>query len=64
MKSKRGVGRPAKPREVARNPGLSIRLTAEERRVIDAAVARSGLTQSAWVRNALLAAARDAKRIT
>jgi hypothetical protein len=52
-------GRPKVPKNKALTPGISVRLTAAERRLVDAAVRRSGLTQSQWARKALLSAAAD-----
>jgi hypothetical protein len=57
MKAK--MGRPKIPKYKALAPGLSIRLTASERQAVDAAIARSGLTQSEWERKVLLSAAAD-----
>jgi hypothetical protein len=54
-------GRPKVPKSKALAPGISVRLTPAERKVIDAAIARSGLTQSEWCRNALLSSACDGK---
>jgi hypothetical protein len=50
-------GRPKVPKSKALTPGLSVRLTASERQAVDAAIARSGLTQSEWARKVLLSAA-------
>jgi hypothetical protein len=57
MKAK--IGRPKVPKNKALEAGLSVRFAANERKFIDAAVARSGLTQSKWARKALLSAAMD-----
>jgi ABC-type thiamine transport system ATPase subunit len=54
-------GRPKVPKGKALTPGLSVRLTASERQAVDAAIARSGLTQSEWARKVLLSAAEDRK---
>jgi hypothetical protein len=52
------VGRPKVPKNKSLTPGISVRLTAAERKVIDAAIARSGLSQSEWCRKMLLSAAK------
>lgn len=44
---------------MSRTEDIRIRVSPDEREVIDRAVARSGLTLSAWVRLLLLRAARD-----
>ena len=48
------VGRPKVPMDQARVPGISVRLTADERKPIDAAIKRSGLKQSDWARKSLI----------
>jgi hypothetical protein len=48
------AGRPKVPIDKARSPGISVRLTPEERKPIDAAIKASGLTQSNWARKSLL----------
>ena len=58
------VGRPTTPREHARAPGISVRLTQAERVVIDAAIKQSGLGRSAWARKCLLYVAQNGIRIT
>jgi hypothetical protein len=50
-------GRPKVPKNKALTPGMSVRLTAAERKAVEAAVARSGLTQSEWFRKVLTSAA-------
>jgi hypothetical protein len=55
MKTK--IGRPKVPKSKAFAPGISVRFTPAERKIIDAAIARSGLSQSKWARKALLSAA-------
>jgi hypothetical protein len=55
MKTK--IGRPQVPKNKALTPGLSVRFTIGERKAIDAAVARSGLSLSKWARKVLLSAA-------
>lgn len=58
------VGRPVTPTEKARVPGISIRLTAEERKLIDGAIGQSGLRRSDWARKSLLFVASKGIRIT
>jgi hypothetical protein len=48
------AGRPKKSKEESRVPGISVRLTKDERKPIDAAIKRSGLKQSDWARKGLL----------
>ena len=45
------------PKNKKFSPGVSIRLTELERKTIDSAIKRTGLTQSVWARKALLYAA-------
>jgi hypothetical protein len=52
-------GRPKVPKNKTLAPGISVRLTASERKAVDAAIARSGLTQSEWARKVLLSAPGD-----
>jgi hypothetical protein len=52
-------GRPKVPKNKALAPGISVRLTPAERKVIDAAVSRSGMSQSEWCRKMLLLAANQ-----
>lgn len=54
-------GRPKVPKNKALAPGISVRLTPEERKLVDAAVTNSGLTKSEWARKMLLSAATNAK---
>jgi hypothetical protein len=56
---KRKVGRPPTPRREYKNPGISVRLSADERKDVDTAVRHSGLSQSDWARKHLLAAAKS-----
>jgi len=51
---KKRVGRPKIPKRKAKAPGISIRLSAEERKMINASITQSGLTQSEFARKALL----------
>lgn len=60
----RKAGRPKVPKEKAKSPGLSVRLEAEEKAIIDSAITRSGLKQSAWLRKTLLSAATSDKSNT
>jgi hypothetical protein len=53
------VGRPKKPKDQSLTPGFSIRFTPDEKRIIDAAVKKSGLKQSAWGRKSLLHVAKN-----
>lgn len=48
------LGRPKTPSQKARAPGISVRLTPQERKLIDAAVERSKLSQSDWARKGLI----------
>lgn len=48
------AGRPKVAKSKARSPGLSVRLTPDERKPIDVAIKQSGLTQSDWARKSLL----------
>lgn len=52
------LGRPTLPKGKVRQPGLSLRLRPDEDKLIRAAIARSGQTQSDWIRDALLEKAR------
>jgi hypothetical protein len=52
------MGRPRIPKKKARLHFVGTRLLAEEDREIQDAVRRSGQTQSDWIRDALLSAAR------
>jgi len=56
-------GRPKVPKGKALAPGISLRLTAKERQAVDAAITRSGLSQSQWARKVLLSAA-DAGKVS
>jgi hypothetical protein len=58
------VGRPKKPKDQSLTPGFSVRFTPEEKKIIDAAVLKSGLKQSAWARKILLNAARSDNLVT
>jgi uncharacterized protein (DUF1778 family) len=54
---KRHVGRPKVAKSRAKAPGISVRLTPDERAVIDKAILVSGLKTSDFARKALLQAA-------
>jgi hypothetical protein len=58
------AGRPRVDKAKARSPGISVRLTSDERKPIDSAIKTSGLTQSDWARKALLHVALNDIRIT
>jgi uncharacterized protein (DUF1778 family) len=58
------VGRPKVSKGNARSPGISIRLTPDERKPIDLAIKLSGLTQSNWARKSLLYVASNGICIT
>ena len=53
------MGRPKVPKIKALAPGISVRISPVERKAVDAAIKRSGLSQSKWVRKVLLSAAGD-----
>lgn len=48
------VGRPKKPVDQSLTPGISVRLHATERKIVDLAIEKSKLRQSDWARKALL----------
>jgi hypothetical protein len=52
------IGRPKLPKAKVRAPGISLRLRADEERIIHAAIERSEQTKSEWLRDALLEKAR------
>ena len=52
------MGRPKLPKNEARNILMTTRVNANEERAIKAAVKASRLEKTAWLRNALLAAAK------
>ncbi|HLZ15443.1 MAG TPA: hypothetical protein VKQ08_00285 [Cyclobacteriaceae bacterium] len=58
---KKSVGRPKVPKTRAKAPGISVRLTQDERKLIDRAIESSGLSRSQWARSALLWAADGGK---
>jgi hypothetical protein len=58
------VGRPKVPKNKAFVPGVSVRLTADDRKTIDAAIQQSGLTQSEWARKALIYVAGQRIKLT
>ena len=55
--SKPRIGRPPVPKKLAKGALLSVRFSADERRVLDRAAERTGKRLSEWARLALLAAA-------
>jgi hypothetical protein len=57
----RKAGRPKVPKSKAFQPGFSLRVRPEEFKIIRDAIARSSLTQSNWLRDALLEKARGSK---
>lgn len=61
---KKTVGRPKKAENESLAPGISLRLTKQERKEIDAAIDKSGLSQSDWARKSLLYVATQNIRIT
>ena len=54
MPKKNKVGRPKLSKNKVYAPGISIRLTQGDRKPIDDAIKRSGLSQSEWARKSLL----------
>lgn len=52
------LGRPRVPKGKALNPGFSVRLLPAEAKEIREAIQQSGMSQSDWIREALLNAAR------
>jgi hypothetical protein len=59
------AGRPKTPLESARAPGISVRLTPDEAKIINGAVSRSGIKRkSDWARKSLLYVAQNDIRIT
>lgn len=62
MKTK--AGRPKVPKDKAKAPGISVRLTQDERQAIDSAIKTSGLSQSNWARKSLIHIATSGIRIT
>jgi hypothetical protein len=61
---KKGAGRPAKPLNESRRPGLSVRLTTSEMERIEHAAALSRLRKSDWARKCLLYVIERDIRIT
>jgi len=55
-KKKIVMGRPKVPKEKAKSYRIQARLNPADREKIDAAVVRSGLKESVWVRKVLLTA--------
>ena len=58
-KKKIKMGRPKVPKDKAKSNRIQARLTPTERGKIDSAIAKSGLTESAWVRKALMTASES-----
>lgn len=58
-KKKIVMGRPKVPKDRAKIDRIQARLTPAEREKIDAAITKSGLTESAWVRKALISASES-----
>lgn len=58
------VGRPKVPKSKAFVPGVSVRLTANDRKAIDVAIRQSGLSQSEWARKSLLYVAENGIRLS
>jgi hypothetical protein len=56
---KKSVGRPKVPKNRAKAPGISVRLPENERKIINAAIKQSGLSQSEWARKSLLYSAAN-----
>jgi predicted HicB family RNase H-like nuclease len=55
----RPVGRPRVPKKLAKGSLLSVRFSGAERRKIDLAAEKDGVSVSEWSRRALLAAAEQ-----
>ncbi len=53
------MGRPKVPKEKAKSDRIQARLNAAEREKINAAIAKSGLKESVWVRKALITASES-----
>ena len=60
----RKAWRPKVPKNKAFVPGVSVRLTADDRKTIDKAIKESGLSQSEWARKSLNYVATNGIRIT
>jgi hypothetical protein len=58
------AGRPKVPKDKAKAPGISVRLTQDESRTIRDAIKHSGLSQSDWARKSLIYIASNGIRIT
>lgn len=54
MSESRKAGRPKVPKDRARSPGISVRLTLDEAITIRNAIKKSQLRQSEWARKSLL----------
>jgi hypothetical protein len=57
------AGRPKVAKNKAKAPGISVRLSASERKIIDSAINQSGLTQSEWARKSLLYIAQNGLKV-
>jgi hypothetical protein len=60
----RKAGRPKVPKDKAFVPGVSVRLTANDRKTIDTAIKESGISQSEWARKALIYVAERGIKMT
>jgi hypothetical protein len=58
------AGRPKVPKNKAFVPGVSVRLTVDDRKAIDKAIQQSGLSQSEWARKSLLYVAERSISLT
>lgn len=58
------VGRPKTPKDKARAPGISVRLTQSEAKTINEAIKASGLRRSDWARKSLIYVAKNGICIT
>lgn len=58
------VGRPKVPKNKAFVPGISVRFTSADRKIIDEAIQSSGLSQSDWARKSLLYIAGNRIKVT
>jgi len=58
MPKKKKAGRPKLPKAKARQPGFSLRLLPDEQDEITRAIAKSGVSKTDWIKEALLSKAR------